>query len=203
MTEENLNARCSRCEHKKEEHAMFIDNTTASASYEPQRRHCLALDCRCPKFVDATKAVETKATTPARMVGAERGSEPHVIRPMSTSEEVQESDNLALKESLRKALEHDKMAALIEAAPICEDCINSKYPGIVWPSNYHYREEEKAWITRCDECDLFKDDYSAAYFLSAVTGLPIELGKLDDGYSFFTPISPELVRSMARALRIG
>lgn len=51
--EDGLDDPCARCGHKKREHAQLIDNQTSSASYKPERRHCMHMGvggCECNTF---------------------------------------------------------------------------------------------------------------------------------------------------------
>lgn len=195
MAEETVETEisCAVCGHAKSDHAEFIDNTTASASYVPQRRHCMVQDeqgncCPCGSFKTGVPEMP-KWEEAKRMVGADRGA------------------NIVEVAGVMETLIVDPLSDVpaegpnVRTNPICDNCLNSKYPGILWP--VRYKQHSLAWVLRCTKCNLFKDDHSAAYFLSAVTGLPIHLGMYDGEYNFFTPIDEALVESMARALRIG
>lgn len=226
--EENTEERCIECGHRRTDHSLFIDNMIASTTYKPERRHCLHQngagqeDCKCVTFVSAAK----RMTGPGRVhVPSQVKSIPEFsnIDPEKIVQELPKPDRVGLfgpdvderyqddyeyedeepvseEEYGSPALEHDQVIVAIRTDPVCDTCLNSKYPGILWPANYH---TGTAWIQRCDECCFFVDDLSAAYFLSAVTGVPLQLGQYEGGATFFTPIPDRLVQSISRALRIG
>ena len=59
--------------------------------------------------------------------------------------------------SLRKQLD--------DRSFLCERCIESIIPGVIFPSGV---KTDKAYVCKCSECDLFNDDASAAISLSHV-----------------------------------
>jgi hypothetical protein len=211
------------CGHKIKEHAEFVDNTTASASYKPERRHCLHLSgdgtfkqenkCSCQTYKhlrlgDMSLPDLEASSRAARHLdpeGLKLDSEPPASsypgmlngppldELMDTRAEVHKKVNVEPEEV---DLTHESLEFYI-----CSLCINSKYPGILWPTK---NDSGYAWIQRCDDCDLFVSDRAAACFLSAVTGLPIKLGEHHPGIEiYYTPIEGSLVESMAKSMRIG
>lgn len=212
---------CDRCEHPKEEHAEFIDNQIGSASYVPERRRCLhkdgcachyfqepiadnvkgstGLPCECAHYKLQHVAGRCTVCVCTKYKVAQLPSEPHQVLPPSTGEEIEASDNKVIKDYYKKTLEREQWPVAVRSEPICESCKHTRYPGIIWPIDYN---DGRAWIQRCDECDLFAGDHEAAYFLSAVTGMPIKLGEHHkDFWIFYTPIYGALVESMAKAMR--
>ena len=167
---------CAVCNHPKSEHAVMIDGL-----YDIEaRRHCLHQEdgkvvCDCQVFKTEKDPAHYEQMESLRKVGMNRDVLPDEEEP------VMERNH----------------------GPICERCLNSKYPGTLWPMESRLHDDgtrKHNYIQKCDDCDLFKDDAAAAFFLSAVLGIHIQ----QDEYGYwYTPMPSAFIESVSRANRIG
>jgi hypothetical protein len=99
IPETDLNAPCERCGHLKGQHAQFIDNQSSSATYTPERRHCLYLGgdgmmrvdnmCSCTRFMLSTTMLDRVVATQAAQAAVQR-ERPSELPRLRALEEVRD-----------------------------------------------------------------------------------------------------------------
>ena len=66
------------------------------------------------------------------------------------------------------------------------DC-SPDWPGILWPMATD-GDGERDWVERCDDCQVYRDDYEAAEALSTLLGVnAFEVARIHDGEGHYQP----------------